>query len=149
MFGFPFDIYTKFAQIGVEESDVATSHISTIFQAMFSVFRHFLRQPPGICSCFKKRKATCVISWYFMVSSIKVFQPLCVHINSSGIPSGLDTVLMYDLCRNEWRPPTAARATAAGHQEEVLRAAVIPVTVGMPGPSCNLCKSLYIFVIHE
>lgn len=36
-----------------------------------------------------------------------------------GIPSGLDTVLMHDLCRNEWRPPTAARATAAGHQEEV------------------------------
>ena len=44
---------------------------------------------------------------------------------------------MYDLARNEWRPPTAARATTAGHQEEVLGAplaTMIPVTkVGMPG----------------
>lgn len=75
-------------------------------------------------------KATGVISWYFMVfHGFTVFQLLCVHINSSGIPSGLDSVLMCDLCRNEWRPPTVAQATAAGHQEEVLRATVIPVTV--------------------
>eukprot|EP00438_Fugacium_kawagutii_P001211 Skav223407 [mRNA] locus=scaffold350:57259:76318:- [translate_table: standard] len=36
-----------------------------------------------------------------------------------GIHSGLDTVLIYDLSRNEWLPPTPARAMAAGHQEEV------------------------------
>jgi len=39
--------------------------------------------------------------------------------DTQGIPSGLDTVLLYDLPRNEWRPPTSARAIAPGHQEEV------------------------------
>lgn len=37
----------------------------------------------------------------------------------SGVPAGLETVLIFDVARNEWRPPTPARATAPGHQEEV------------------------------
>ena len=61
---------------------------------------------------------------------------------------------MYDLCRNEWRPPTAARATAAGHQEEVLRAAVTPVITSYSWDAWNIMQSvyiftLYIFVLHE
>ncbi|CAE6930095.1 unnamed protein product [Symbiodinium sp. CCMP2592] len=36
-----------------------------------------------------------------------------------GICAGPDTVLMYDLQRNKWSPPTSARATRGGHQEEV------------------------------
>eukprot|EP00439_Symbiodinium_sp_Y106_P011738 s8868_g1.t2 len=36
-----------------------------------------------------------------------------------GICAGPDAVLMYDLQRNKWSPPTSARATRGGHQEEV------------------------------
>ncbi|CAE7491548.1 unnamed protein product [Symbiodinium natans] len=36
-----------------------------------------------------------------------------------GICAGPDTVLMYDLQKNKWSPPTSARATRSGHQEEV------------------------------